>query len=160
MDKRRRVKEESREAGSRRAHRAAKQIFVDIEQGFRTALRGFREFEYAIREDDGWVRKLREEPHAQARLNRAVDEHRQAAHRFVTLRRYEPWSVKDHSLLVDLYERSDDYLRSLGLVRLKSPCEYGQVPPEVTKVRNRHIWHGVKPFPRTRNVSLQCGKSN
>jgi hypothetical protein len=51
MDKRRRVKEESREAGSRRAHRAAKQIFVDIEQGFRTALRGFREFEYAIRED-------------------------------------------------------------------------------------------------------------
>jgi hypothetical protein len=45
---------------------------VDIEEGFREAVRGFQAFQFVVKEEDGWVKRLRDDSLAQSRLNRAV----------------------------------------------------------------------------------------
>jgi hypothetical protein len=150
-------KTSEQEPGSRRANRTVKQLYVDIEEGFREAVRGFQAFQFVVQEDDGWVKRLRDNSLAQSRLNRAVKAHREAAHLFCAIRPYHPWTATEHALLVDLYERSDTFLRDLGLVHFKAQCEFSSSPPEVVKLRGRHIWHAVKPYPRVRNAAVQCG---
>jgi hypothetical protein len=144
------------EVGSKRAHRATQQLFVDIEAHFRAALKGFKSLSFALSDEEGWVQRLRREPHAQARLCRSVREHRAAGHLFSAVRHYHPWSVEEHAHLVDLYERSDSYLRALGLATFKAECEFSPTTPEVCKVRGRHIWSHVRPYPRQRHAATQC----
>jgi hypothetical protein len=108
------------EPGSHRANRTVKQLYVDIEEGFREAVRGFQAFRFHHQREDGWVKRLRDDSLAQSRLNRAVRAHREAAHLFCAIRPYHPWTAAEHALLVDLYERSDTFLRDLGLVHFQS----------------------------------------
>lgn len=149
---------EPTEVGSKQAHRAVKQLHVDIESGFRELLRGFQQLEYTIRSDDGWVRKLRSEPHSQARLNRAVREHHHATHLLVANCSYHPWSAEDPALLLKLYKTSDAYLRKLGLVHYKYACNFSATLPEITRIRERHIWTKVQPYLKVKNAATQCNE--
>jgi hypothetical protein len=41
-------KTSEQEPGSRRANRTVKQLYVDIEEGFREAVRGFQAFQFVV----------------------------------------------------------------------------------------------------------------
>jgi hypothetical protein len=47
MDSVKRTSEQ--EPGSRRANRTVKQLYVDIEEGFREAVRGFQAFQFVVK---------------------------------------------------------------------------------------------------------------